>query len=286
VNIEGIRYDLFETTKPDPNQVIELFIIDDGTPKSPPSQEPLEVVPGATLRLQTGVLVDKNGNPVPDGTLVQFIQQDRIQGFVNVIGEQSTTAGIAKLDYLLEARSGNFRITASSGDARKSQEIDIVIGENAVVSVSTPTPAPTQLPTATVTSTSTPTDTPTPLPTATFTPRPTVTIEPEEITPEIQSDTADQSSQLLFTFGLGLIFVGGAGYAIGNNDDWELSERVRCMFWGLVGALVAYNYYVFGLPGTEWLQSIGIWAPLLITVFGGIAGLLIYRVQRYQKDDN
>ncbi len=282
VNIEGIRYDLFETTKPDPNQVIELFIVDEGTPKSPPSQAPLEVVPGATLRLQTGVLVDKNGNPVPDGTLVQFIQQDRIQGFVNVIGEQSTTAGIANLDYLLEARSGNFRITATSGDARSSQEIDIVIGENAVVSVSTPTPAPTQLPTATVTSTTTPTDTPTPLPTATLTPLPTVTIEPEITSAEVESDTTYPGSQLLFTFGLGLIFVGGAGYAIGKNDGWELSERVRCIFWGLVGALIAYNYYMLGLPGTAWLQTLELWAPLLITIFGGIVGLLFYRVQRYQ----
>ncbi len=286
VNIEGIRYDLFEITKPDPNQVIELFIVDDGTPKSPPSQEPLEVVPGAILRLQTGILVDKNGNPVPDGTLVQFIQQDRIQGFVNVIGEQSTTAGIANLDYLLDARSGNFRITATSGDARSSQEVDMVIGENAVVSVNTPTPGPTQLPTATATSTSTPTDTPTPLPTATLTPLPTITMEPEETSAEVVSDTVDQDSELLFTFGLGLIFIAGAGYAIGKNDEWELSERVRCLFWGLVGALMAYNYYILGLPGTAWLQTIGIWAPMLITIFGGIVGLLVYRVQRFQKNDN
>jgi beta-N-acetylhexosaminidase len=47
VNVPGISYDLFRITQPDPAQVIELFIVDQGQPQSPPSQAPLEVVPGA-----------------------------------------------------------------------------------------------------------------------------------------------------------------------------------------------------------------------------------------------
>ncbi|MGD2050258.1 MAG: hypothetical protein PVH03_12200, partial [Chloroflexota bacterium] len=278
VNIEGIRYDLFEVTKPDPNQVIELYIVDEGVPTSPPSQAPLEVLPGATLRLQTGVIVDQNGNPVPDGTPVQFIQQDRIQGFVNVIGEQPTLNGIANLDYLLEARTGNFRITATAGEARASQEVDIVIGENAVVSVNTPTPAPTQIPSATFPPTSTSTTTPSPQPTSTLTPQPTATIEPESEVPDEAGATVFGEFQMLLGFSLGLLATGGAGYAISRTEHTNLPVIVRCILWGILGALIAYNYFMLGLPGTTWLESLGGWAALLITLFGGVVGLLLHRI--------
>lgn len=278
VNIEGIRYDLFEVTKPDPEQVIELFIVDGGVPTSPPSQAPLEVLPGATLRLQTGVIVDRNGKPVPDGTPVQFIQQDRIQGFVNVIGEQPTLNGIANLDYLLEARAGNFRITATAGEVRASQEVDIVIGENAVVSISTPTPAPTHTPTTTLTPSPTSTTIPSPQPTSTLTPRPTATIEPESDIPDEGGTIIFGEVQMLLGFGLGLLATGGAGYAISRTEHRKLTVIVRCMLWGLLGALIAYNYFMLSLPGTTWLKSLGGWAALLITLFGGVVGLLLYRL--------
>ena len=278
VSIEGIRYDLFEMTKPDSRQVIELFIVDEGTPKSPPSQEPLEVVPGATLRLQTGVITDRNGNPVPDGTLVQFVQQDRIQGFVNVIGERPTLRGIANLDYLLEARSGNFRITAAAGDAQASQEINIVIGENAVVSINTPTPAPTQTPTPSSTPTASTTPTMTPSATPSHTPAPTST--PEPAAPSGTNKPGPQSSnvQMLVALGVGLVFTGGFGYAIARGRHASLNRTVRWVLWGLVGGLIAYNYFALGLPGTSWLAGLNEWAGLVTTLVGGLLALLFYRM--------
>jgi beta-N-acetylhexosaminidase len=229
VDIEGIRYDLFQVTKPDPEQVIELYIVDQGTLKSPPGEAPLEVLPGATLRLQTGVVVDHNGKPVPDGTPVQFIQQDRLQGFVNVIGEQPTIDGIANLDYLLEARAGNFRITASSGEAQASQEVDIVIGENAIVSVSTPTPAPTNTATPSLTPSPTATLTPVPSPTTTSTPAPTATTAPEPTPPPAEEITIVDEFQLLLGFGIGLVVVGGAGFALGRDRRYGVARSVQCV---------------------------------------------------------
>jgi beta-N-acetylhexosaminidase len=278
VSIEGIRYDLFEITKPDPQQVIELFIVDDGTPKSPLSEEPLEAVPGATLRLQTGVIADRNANPVPDGTLVQFVQQDRIQGFVNVIGERPTRDGIANLDYLLEARSGNFRITAAAGEAQASQEINIVIGENAIVSINTPTPGPTLSPTASSTPTPSSTATTAPTPTPTHTPIPTATPEPAAPTGQERLGTFYTEAQMLFYLGVGLFVTGGVGYAVARNESNNLNRIVRCVLWGLVGGLVAYNYFALGLPGASWLVALGVWAGLLTTLAGGIVGLLLYRL--------
>ncbi|MBE2220198.1 MAG: hypothetical protein IAF02_01575, partial [Anaerolineae bacterium] len=119
VNIEGVSYQIRTQTNPNPNQVIELYIADNaGVTQSPASDAPLETAVGDTLHLQTGTITDYNGNPVPDGTLVQFIQVDRIQGTVNIIAEVPTSNGIARLDYVLEARTGpgKFRITAVSGD--------------------------------------------------------------------------------------------------------------------------------------------------------------------------
>ncbi len=280
VDIEGIRYDLFEATKPDSGQVIELYIVDEGVPTSPPGDAPLEVVPGATLRLQTGVILDYNGHPIPDGTTVQFIQQDRLQGFVNVIGEQLTLDGIARLDYLLEARSGNFRITASSGDARGSQEVDIVIGENAVVSVSSPTPAPTIPATPSDTPTATQTSTVTPSATPTMIPSPTPEPEPEPSPEEEPIETVVDEAQMFLGFGLGLIVAGGAGYAVGRTDSSEMFTRVRCILFGIIGALFAYNYFVLGLPGAAWLEPLGGWAAFLSTLFGGTIGILLYRLGR------
>jgi beta-N-acetylhexosaminidase len=280
VNIEGIRYDLFEATKPDSGQVIELYIVDEGVPTAPPEEAPLEVVPGAILRLQTGVVLDYNGHPVPDGTTVRFFQQDRLQGFVNVISEQLTVDGIANLDYLLDARSGNFRITASAGDAQASQEVDIVIGENSVVSVSTPTPAPTVPATPSETPTATQTPTATPSATPTLIPSPTPEPEPEPSPEEDPSESVIDEAQMLLGFGLGLIFAGGAGYAVGRTDYSELVSRVRCILFGIIGALVAYNYLALGLPGASWLEPLGGWAAFLITLFGGTVGILLYRIGR------
>ena len=80
VDIAGIGYQLFRQTQPDPGQVIELYIDDDGNIQSPPSAEPLEAAIGDTLHLQTGIIRDRNGNPVPDGTLVQFNQIGQLRG--------------------------------------------------------------------------------------------------------------------------------------------------------------------------------------------------------------
>jgi beta-N-acetylhexosaminidase len=280
VSIEGIRYDLKQITKPEANQVIELYIIDEGIPKSPPSEEPLEAVPGATLRLQTGIIIDGNGNPVPDGTIVQFIQQDRLEGFVNVIEERPTVKGVANLDYLLEARSGNFRITAAAGVATSSQEIDIVIGENAIVSVSTttPTPTPTSTPTRTPTSTLTPTITPSPMPSRT--PTATPTISPIEAESEPALLSINSTGQMLLAFGVGLMITGYAGFAFGQNENDGLSETLRCVLWGLIGALLSYIYFSLGLPGTAWIEPLGYWAGLVTTTAGGLFGLLFYRLTR------
>ena len=68
----------------------------------------------------------------------------------------------------------------------------------------------------------------------------------------------------------------GAGYAIGRNGRRDLAETVRFVLWGLLGGLIAYNYFALGQPGTEWLKVFGMWAGMATTLIGGMVGLSIY----------
>lgn len=270
VDISSVDYHLFEVTQPDPEQVIDLFLLRDGSPEAPPSEEPMELVVGDTLRLRTGVIYDHNGHPVPDGTPVQFIQQDRLQGFTSVIGERPTENGVAEIDYVLEARTGQFRITAAAGEATNSQQVDVAIGDNVRVVLVTLTPAPTPFPTNTrfPSPTPSPSHTPSPTPTAISTPVP---LPPE---PRIEIFLPDLFMLLGVIGGLSLTTVAAVFVTrlTGNGDPNLL---VRLVGFGFVGGLLLYNYFALHLPGTAWLSNLGSLAAVVTTAAGGLAGLLI-----------
>jgi hypothetical protein len=243
--------------------------------QSPPSQAPFEAAIGDTLQLQTGAIRDRNGNPVPDGTVVQFNQRDRIQGTVSIIAEVPTMDGIARLDYVLEARTGpgQFRITALAGEANISQEVDILIEDQAQVAIIVPTAAPTATPTPTQTPTVTitPNATPTAPPTAT----PPPPLPPEE--PGIR--IALSELEMLLTLLTGLVAVVAGALLFGSSDHSEI-ERAGRLLWAVIGALLFYIYFILGLPGAELLGSLGSWSGLLSTLFGGAAGWMLYQVVR------
>lgn len=275
VDIPAISYDLFTVTQPNPNQIIDLYIAEDGQAELPPEGDPLELSAGDILRLQTGTIIDLNGNPVPDGTVVQFIRQNLVNGFVDVIAERPTTNGVAQIDYVLERRSGQFRISVTAAPARGSQVIDINTGENVTVIQITVTPAPTEFPTLSPT----PTATATPSPTPTRIPPPATAVPPNDpIEPALQIPLA--SVRMLLGLVGGLAGIVGIWLAIGRHDQMSLSEKIRILFWGLVGSLLLYNYFVLGLPGAAVLLPLQGWAALLTTVVGGLAGLGAYWVRR------
>jgi len=274
VSVEGIQYDLFTQTQPAADQVIELFFVIGEQIEAPSRQEPLASAIGDTLRLQTGTILDRNGRPVPDGTLVRFILRNRVQGTVTVLGDRPTTNGIAQLDYVLDASMGpgQFRITAESGDATVSQEVDIVIEDDAQLAIIVPTAAPTHTPTPEPTATPTPepTETPPPqLPTATP-PRPGPTEEPGWLIGLSEART-------LLAVLSGLLAVGLAAVVLDRPAQPPLTQRVGRLLWGLVGGLLLYNYYVLDMPGAGTLAGLGSLAGLLLVLAGGAAGLFLYR---------
>ena len=282
VSVDGIGYDLFAQTQPHPNQVIDLFIVNrNGEIQAPPGNEPLNVSVGDTLRLQTGVILDNNGNHVPDGTVVEFIQQDRIQGLVNIVAEQPTTKGIANLDFVLEARTGQFRITVKAGEANQSTEVNIAIEEEeAQIIIITPTPAPTATPTPTSTPSPTPSPTPVPSPTSTPIPIPTPVPPPEE--PGVRI-LLSQFEMLLAMF-TGLIMVAGLALFSSHRRQKNLSQQIGAILWSLAGALIIYNYYTLGLPGTAVLQDLNSWAGIITTLIGGFIGFSLYQLRWRQSN--
>lgn len=274
VSVAGIQYDLLSRTQPSPGQVIELYLVIEQEIVAPSSQEPLASAIGDTLRLQTGVITDRNGQPVPDGTLVRFILRNRVQGTVTVLGDRPTTDGIAQLDYVLDASMGpgQFRITAESGDARLSQEVDITIEEDAQLAIIIPTPAPTE------------TVTPTPEPTET--PEPTVTQPPPEPTGTPAPEPPSEPGWLIGLAELrtlsgviaGLLIISVVGYMVNNRlASQSLTQRIGRWLWGITGGLLLYNYYALGMPGSALFASLGSLAGVFLIILGGVAGLALYR---------
>ena len=275
VSIPGIQYDLFTQLQPFPDQVIELFFVIGEEIEAPSRQEPLVSEIGDTLRLQTGTVVDRNGRPVPDGTLVRFILRNRVQGTVTILGDRPTTGGVAQLDYILEASmgSGQFRITAESGEATVSQEVDIVIEEDAQLAIIIPTSAPTELPEPS------PTPTETPPPTATQQP-PLPTVTPASSPTDGDSGRALGLSEVRSLLGVmtGLLTIGVVAMIADRRlRTPTLTQRIGRLLWVITGGLLVYNYYALGMPGSDFFTTFGSVAGLVLVTAGGFAGLLLYR---------
>jgi beta-N-acetylhexosaminidase len=279
VSVEGIQYDLFSQTQPAPDQVIELFLVIGEEIESPSQQQPLAAAIGDTLRLQTGTIIDRNRRQVPDGTPVRFILRNRVQGTVTVLGDRPTTDGVAQLDYVLDASMGpgQFRITAESGEATLSQEVDIGIAEGAELAIITPTPGPTN----TATPTATPTETPEP--TATTQPRPTTPATPAAPAPDTESGWLIGLSELRALLGVfvGLLIVGFLTLYFNRRlYPSSLTQQIGRLLWGFTGGLLLYNYYALGMPGSSLFTTFGSLAGLLLVLAGGVGGLLLYRPLR------
>ena len=277
INIDGIGYDLLQRTEPSPEQVIELTLLTETLEAF--SNDGTNASVGDTVRLQTGEILDYNGNPVPDGTIVEFVQRDLVQGSVNIIAEVPTVDGIAQLDYLLIAQTegGQFRISVDAGDAVISQEVDIRVNSDesgeAQITIINPTavPSPTPAPTNTPTPTDTPAPTNTSAPTGTPADAPD---EPEE--PGIRIELSDIG--MLTAVFAGLVFTIGTAVWFNRRRDANTIDSVSSPLWGIIGGLLFYIYFALNLPGTTLIYDWGVWAGLATTFIGGLIGLISYQL--------
>jgi hypothetical protein len=167
---------------------------------------------------------------------------------------------------------------AQAGSATISQEIDITVGStesggDAQIAIINPTPQPT------------PTETPTPTATVTVTtpatdaPEPTSTSAQTAVSPEEPSIRIELSEFWLLTAVFaGLLVSGGTAFSLGRQQNVALAQQIGWPLWSMIGGLLTYIYFVLGLPGTAVWGSLHMGSGFLITVAGGLAGLIAYWV--------
>ena len=256
VSVPGIGYDLITATKPDPNFVISLMV---DLPETANAQtlntpEPTPVPTfkvGDTIPLRTGMILDTNRHMVPDGTPVRFLFTTGGDTTVAQTIEAVTVNGVARASYRIE-RAGLLEITATSDPAFNSDrlQLDITGGESAAITAIVPTSVPTETPS--------PTETSTPTITPTITPTPTPQPKPEFGDWVLALAVALGSSAMGLWLGSSLI---------------HLRWGVRWSLCILLGGLLAYNYVVLELPGSEMVIAQNVTSGIIyITLLGVVLG--------------
>jgi beta-N-acetylhexosaminidase len=272
VSVPGIGYEILEATSPDPDQVIHLTLdtseIVQAENTQTPEQTPTETAHrvGDTISVVTDLIIDHNGNQVPDGTIVQFMLYHDAESVPTQVVESQTSQGIAKGDLMID-QSGEINILAESGQA-VSDVLNIEIPPELVTS--TPLP-PTQTPTYTYTSTLNPTNTTTPTPPPT--PIPVIVSNQGGV------DFGDWVAALLIV-------------AVVSGGNYWLMYSKRGLRWGVraallpfIGGLFTYTYLAINMPGSDSMtQTMGTWGVLLISIVGALLGVACYFIWQVVED--
>ncbi len=270
VSVTSIGYDLIVATTPDPNQIIPLLVDDtnelpDSTysPSTSP-ESPLIYKVGDTIPLRTGIIIDRNGHPVPDGTVVRFLIDTRsASGSIEQI-ETQTTNGIAQTTYRIQ-NIGKFELKVTADPAVVSQilSLDITEGGGQITSFE-----PTAIPTTS--------------PFATEAPESDETTESPRLTSHERgiASLGDWLLSSLIVFGVaGVIFYWGRRK---QKHNWD-----KVPFLAGIGGYLVYLYFGFGLPGTMKIILSGKIGLVYIYVFigsivGGGLGVIWNRLARKQ----
>jgi len=256
VTVPGIGYDLTTATSPNPDQVINLFLDLPPAPTPGPGVTP-EPTPiplftqGSTISIRTGILLDNNVNPVPDGTVVTFTE--RVEGGSYQQLQSVTAGGVATASFRLE-KPGLVEISAASEPAVTSVllQIDVTPGQAAAVTIIAPTPIVTIA------------NTPLPQPTAT---------EDLESSDAFTAGGFPLFSSWLLAMVI-LMISAGITYLRFNqirSAQWTV-RWTACLF---LGGLAAYNYAALGFPGSQgWIEKNGFSAIIVMLFIGMGVGLL------------
>jgi len=295
VTVQGINYNLIAQTEPDPGQVISVMVANLPTAEEE-APSPIGVEVGDALQLRTGVILDHNGHPVPDGTPVIFRLFYPAETLELPRQETTTVDGVAETTITLERGEGRLEITASSPPALQSVTLVVTIQGDQPAMIATVVPPPT--PTATPTSTPTPTATPTPLPTSSPTPTHTPTAAPTTTPTATLTGTATPTAtpvpwweekrgvdglDLLLGAG-GIAMALGLAWAAQGLTEEDLIVRLRAFVLCLIGGLIAYNLYGLEAPGTNWLQRMfQRWAVLLVSFTGATLPLGYLGWRRWRR---
>ncbi len=263
VSVSGAGYDLFSALTPDPSQVITLQVEFPSPPVSTETSTP-EAVPTAVFRVgdsvsvRTGVILDHNDNPVPDGTGVQFtLTQSGVSGVMQQV-EAVTSQGVARASFNID-RSGLLEIRATSDPATVSFTLQMdVSGESFSVTVVAPTPE------------------------MTFTPTPE-----SAVTPGTENTSSPAPLPNFGGWALMVVLLGGSTWLA-----FMAGRKFASPLWGLrlglcaaLGGLLGYSTLAVRLPGvTDFIhntQYLGVGGIVIAgAMLGAAAGYVWLRVRR------
>ncbi len=256
VSVSGVGYDLFSATAPDPNQVIALFIdstaaltstVTDAAEPTGPSM--LRV--GDTIALRTGVILDHNRHPVPDGTGVRFTLTARSDGSILQQIDSNTVQGVARAIFRMD-RVGSFEIRAVSESSTTSDVIQVeVTSEGGEINIVTEAPATLAAPTSA----------------AVALPTPTLAVAEASQTREVTAGLWLSATLLL----------GGFCYLVFALGNLFISSRwgTRMALCALLGGAIGYNYMALHLPGSVSLLEKGAWgSTIALSLCGALLGTL------------
>jgi beta-N-acetylhexosaminidase len=281
VSVEGTYYDLNLQLSPDPAQEIALQW---AQPAAPRGEVPLVV------RVRTGPILDRNGNPVPDGTLVRFVARDGESGQIldtatglTATGGGDAGAAVAEAELSIE-RPGQVVLVASSGDAGEGPPLTFVA--RARPTPTPPPPTPTgevrppgeSRPTATIAPTASPSSTATPTTGPTTAVLPTLTPPPQRPALVAALDAwAGRPADLLEALGgVALAAIGGLGLSYRRLRRRGQAERrsgvVRLLLaaW-LGGALATLAYGFWGRAVEQWTG----WPGRGVAAGAGFVGAMV-----------
>ncbi|MDY7080540.1 MAG: glycoside hydrolase family 3 N-terminal domain-containing protein [Chloroflexota bacterium] len=294
ISVTGINYDLLIQTLPDPEQAIVLHFdvikssgegeptpeptmegqpTSEPTVEGQPTLEPPQPEVGDELKLRTGVVMDHNGHPVPDGTPVQFFFNYPREGLEHSIVEV-THGGVAETTVPLN-RTGQLDISVQADPVPRTTVLQITITEDEPITIWTPTPLPSPTPTPT------PTPTPEPAPVVEDTPTPT----PNPVEYEKEPPPAQEAGVLdLLLAMVGVLIAGGIGYYVVRLNHGSVSLALRLALWCAIGGLALYLAYLLRLPGVAWLRERGgVWIAGGAALLGGITPLGIMWIAGRRK---
>ena len=272
VKVDGTRFnDLDERLSPDPEMQIPLSVTLNDVELVNQAEQP-SVNAGDTIFIQVGPVLDRNGNPVPDGTLINFRLIYEGAELALPIEPSSSHAGFATRAVLLD-RGGVLRISASSGEATTGDPVLItVLDADAVGGPAQPAAPETAESGAEV---------------GTAPPQPVAEAGGESTTPAgTETEAAAETQSLLApTERVNLVTLAVALFTmvmmlslllIVQISTLPRATLVYNMLWAVIAGLTAYILYGVGiLPGSQWLRDqLGIIAAAAVVFVGMILPLL------------
>lgn len=256
VSVPAIGYDLISIMSPDEGQIIPIFLDLPPAPVTPGASTTPEPTPiplfriGDTIAIRTGSILDGNGHPVPDGTVVQFsmLLTGEGGGILQQV-ESVTTQGVARASFGLD-KPGLLEIRVASEPAVISEVLQLDVSQSGAVAVTVVVPELTQ----------------------SLEPTPEAPVE-VVVNPYITEDGFPRFSAWVIAMLVILLTAWVAYFTL-----MRLTNRKSALRWSLgilLGGLLSYNFLSLGLFGiTNWMLNSSVSGVIVFVLLGELIGFV------------